>query len=105
MNKRLLAYAGASVAVAIAFNIVSNGMFPYDADVTEAKDACDIWVFDGVASPLGPGQMRAEDCYMLGVLSMASVSAWLASLVAIGATTAFVSVYIIRVVDAKFPSD
>ena len=104
LNKRLLVYAGASVAVATAFSIVSYGMFPYEADVSEAADACESGTFDGVASPLGPGQMRAEDCYMLGALSMAKFFTWLAWLVAILAAVTFGYIWIIRMIDAKIPN-
>ena len=101
LNKRLLVYAGASVAVAAAFGIALNGIFPYEADVSEAADACEGGTFDGVASPLGPGQMRAEDCYMLGVLSMASFSAVVVLLAAVIAAAAFGGMWITRTIDAK----
>ena len=104
MNKRLFVYVGVSVAVAIAFNIVSNGMFPYEANFSEAKDACDSGAFDGIASPLEPGQMRAEDCFTLGVLYMASISAWLASSAAIATAGSFLIVYMIRAFNTKKPS-
>ena len=104
LNKRLLVYAGALVAVAAAFGIASNGMFPDAADVSEAKDACDDGTFDGVASPLGPGQMRAEDCYMLGVLAMAKVSVWLVQMAVIIAAVTFGYIWIIRMIDAKSPN-
>ena len=103
MNKRLLAYACVSLAVAMAFGIAYHGIFPYGANVSEAVDACDGGTFDGVASPLGPGQMRAEDCLTLGALYMASASAWLASSVAGIVGVAFVCLYIIRVLNAKKP--
>ena len=103
MNKRLIAYAGVSLAVAMSFGIVSNGMFPYGTDVSGAVDACNSGEFDGVASPLNLGQMRAEDCLTLGALYMASASAGLASSIAGIVGVAFVCLYIIRVLDAKKP--
>ena len=101
MNKRLFVYVGVSVAVAAAFNIASHGMFPYDADLSDAVNACKDGTFDGIASPLGPGQMRAEDCFMLGVLYMASISAWLVSIAAAVAAAAFGFMWIVRTLKAK----
>ena len=54
-------------------------------------------------SPLNPGQMRAEDCFMLGVLFMASISAWLASSAAIAMTGSFLIVYMIKFFNTKKP--
>ena len=68
-----------------------------------AIDACNSGAFDGVASPLEPGQMRSEDCLTLGSLYMVSVSAWLASSVAGIVAVAFVFMYVIRVLGAKKP--
>ena len=103
MYKRLFVYVGVCVAVAVAFNIVSNGMFPYEANFSEAKDACDNGAFDGVASPLELGQMRVEDCFMLGMLFMASISAWLASSAAIAMAFSFLIVYMIKFFNTKKP--
>ena len=103
MNKRLLAYGCVSIAVAMAFGIAYHGIFPYEANVSEAVDACNSGEFDGVASPLGPGQMRSEDCLTFGALYMASASAWLASSVAGIVAVAFLSMYVIRVLGAKKP--
>ena len=103
MNKRLLAYGCVSIAVAMAFGIAYHGIFPYEANVSEAVDACNSGEFDGVASPLGPGQMRAEDCLTLGSLYTVSASAWLTSSVATLAAVAFMFMYIIRVLNAKKP--
>ena len=69
-----------------------------------AIDACNSGEFDGVVSPLEPGQMRAEDCLTLGSLYTVSASAGLVSTVAGIVAVAFVFMYIIRVLGAKKPN-